>query len=96
MYINTNFEKLWFLYTTEGQPKGISINTYYAQQDIPYKSFYDWLRKRQKKVVPVCGGPSRRRGFYSGIFRGCRLICFCWLESGLCCQGFNYGYYSNL
>ena len=54
MYSNTDFEKLWFLYTTEGQPKGISINSYCAQQGIPYKSFYDWLRQRQKKVVPVC------------------------------------------
>lgn len=54
MYSNTDFEKLWFLYTTEGQPKGISINSYCVQQGISYKSFYDWLRKRQKNVVPVC------------------------------------------
>lgn len=54
MYNNTDFEKLWFLYTTEGHPKGISINSYCAQQGIPYKSFYDWLRQCQKKVVLVC------------------------------------------
>lgn len=53
MYSTSDFEKLWFLYQTEGSPKGISINTYCSNQGIPYTQFYDWLRRRQKSVVKV-------------------------------------------
>ena len=28
MYSNSDFEKLWFLYKTEGEPKGISLNSF--------------------------------------------------------------------
>ena len=30
MYSASDFEKLWFLYKTEGEPKGISLNTFCA------------------------------------------------------------------
>ena len=48
MYSTSDFEKLWFLYQTEGSPKGISINTYCAQHSIAYTQFYGWLRNRSK------------------------------------------------
>ena len=53
MYSNSDFEKLWFLYKTEGEPKGISINSFCVNQGIPYNQFNDWFRKTHKKIVPV-------------------------------------------
>ena len=32
MYSNSDFEKIWFLYKTEGEPKGISINSFVSTQ----------------------------------------------------------------
>ena len=48
-----DFERLWFLYKTEGEPKGVSINSFCISNNIPYTAFYDWFKKTQKKVVPV-------------------------------------------
>ena len=45
--------RLWFLYKTEGEPKGVSINSFCISNNIPYTAFYDWFKKTQKKVVPV-------------------------------------------
>lgn len=53
MYSNSDFEKVWFLYKTEGEPQGISINSFCVSQGIPYKHFNDWFRKTHKKIVPV-------------------------------------------
>ena len=53
MYSNSEFEKLWFLYKTEGEPKGISINSFCVSQGVPYNQFNDWFRKTHKKIVPV-------------------------------------------
>ena len=53
MYSNSDFEKLWFLYKTEGEPKGISINSFCVNQGVPYNHFNDWFRKTHKKIVPV-------------------------------------------
>ena len=53
MYSNSDFEKLWFLYKTEGEPKGISINSFCVNQGVPYNQFNDWFRKTHKKIVPV-------------------------------------------
>ena len=53
MYSNSDFEKLWFLYKTEGEPKGISINSFCVSQGIPYNQFNNWFRKTHKKIVPV-------------------------------------------
>ena len=49
MYSNSDFEKVWFLYKTEGEPKGISINSFCVSQGIPYTQFNDWFRKTHKK-----------------------------------------------
>ena len=43
----------WFLYKTEGEPKGVSINSFCISNNIPYTAFYDWFKKTQKKIVPV-------------------------------------------
>ena len=53
MYSASDFEKLWFLYKTEGEPKGISINSFCMNQGVPYSQFNDWFRKTHKKIVPV-------------------------------------------
>ena len=53
MFSNSDFEKLWFLYKTEGEPKGISINSFCVNQGVPYNQFNDWFRKTHKKIVPV-------------------------------------------
>ena len=53
MFSEKDFERLWFLYRTEGEPKGVSINSFCISNNIPYTAFYDWFKKTQKKVVPV-------------------------------------------
>ena len=51
--LNLKFERLWFLYKTEGEPKGVSINSFCISNNIPYTAFYDWFKKKQKKIEPV-------------------------------------------
>lgn len=53
MYSSKDLERLWFLYKTEGEPKGISINSFCVSNNVPYTVFYDWYKKTQKKAVPV-------------------------------------------
>lgn len=53
MFSEKDFERLWFLYKTEGEPKGVSINSFCISNNIPYTAFYDWFKKTQKKVVPA-------------------------------------------
>ena len=53
MYSASEFEKLWFLYKTEGEPKGVSINSFCMNQGVPYNQFNEWFRKTHKKIVPV-------------------------------------------
>ena len=53
MYSNSDFEKVWFLYKMEGEPKGIYINFFCVNQGVPYNRFNDWFRKTHKKIVPV-------------------------------------------
>ena len=53
MFSEKDFERLWFLYKTEGEPNGVSINSSCIGNNIPYTAFYDWFKKTQKKVVPV-------------------------------------------
>lgn len=49
MFSEKDFERLWFLYKTEGEPKGVSINSFCISNNIPYTAFYDWFKKTQKK-----------------------------------------------
>ena len=53
MFSEKDFERLWFLYQTEGELKGVSINSFCVSNNIPYTAFYDWFKKTQKKIVPV-------------------------------------------
>lgn len=53
MFSEKDFERLWFLYKTEGEPNGVSINSFCISNNIPYTAFYDWFKKTQKKIVPV-------------------------------------------
>ena len=41
------------IWRTEGEPNGVSINSFCIGNNIPYTAFYDWFKKTQKKVVPV-------------------------------------------
>ena len=60
MISNSDFEKLWFLYKTEGEPKGVSINAFCINRGINYNEFNKWFRKMHKAIVPVEieGGPA--------------------------------------
>ena len=51
MYSSSDFEKLCFLYKTEGEPKGISINSFCLTQGVPYRDFNTWFVKTRKKIV---------------------------------------------
>lgn len=53
MYSSKDLERVWFLYKTEGEPKGVSINSFCVSNNVPYTVFYDWYKKPQKKAVPV-------------------------------------------
>ena len=53
MISNSDFEKLWFLYKTEGVPKGISINAFCSSRGVNYNDFNKWYRKMHKSIVPV-------------------------------------------
>lgn len=53
MISSKDFEKLWFLYQTEGAPKGVSINSFCIQSGIPYNEFEKWYKKTRRSVVPV-------------------------------------------
>ena len=49
MLSEKDFERLWFPYKTEGEPNGVSINSFCIGNNIPYTAFYDWFKKTQKK-----------------------------------------------
>ncbi|MCI1683196.1 MAG: hypothetical protein LKI39_11645 [Bacteroides sp.] len=53
MFSNKDFEKLWFLYRTEGEPKNISIETFCSKNGIPYAQFNTWYRNTHKHIAPV-------------------------------------------
>ena len=39
MFSEKDFERLWFLYKTEGEPKGVSINSFCIGNNIPYTAY---------------------------------------------------------
>lgn len=45
MFSEKDFERLCFLYKTEGESKGVSINSFCIGNNIPYTAFYDWFKK---------------------------------------------------
>lgn len=53
MISSKDLEKVWFLYQTEGVPKGISINNFCLQRGVSYNEFDKWFRKTHRTVVPV-------------------------------------------
>ena len=53
MISNSDFEKLWFLYKTEGEPKGVSINAFCLSRGVNYNEFNKWFRKMHKSIVPL-------------------------------------------
>ena len=59
MISNSDFEKAWFLYKTEYEPKNVSINDFCIRKGFPYTEFNRWFRKTHKRIVPleVVGAP---------------------------------------
>ena len=53
MISNTDFEKLWFLYQTDGAQKGVSITSFCKQQGVPYNEFEKWYKKTHRTVARV-------------------------------------------
>jgi hypothetical protein len=53
MLSSTDFQKVWFLYQTEGAPKGISINSFCVNHGVPYNEFEKWYKKNHQKVAEV-------------------------------------------
>lgn len=51
--MSKSFKKLRIIYKTQGEPKGISINSFCISNNIPYTAFYDRFKKTQKEIVPV-------------------------------------------
>jgi|WetSurMetagenome_2_1015567.scaffolds.fasta_scaffold1145787_1 hypothetical protein len=51
MESTTDFEKLLFLYKTEG--KNMSIESFCINNGINYRSFDKWYRNTHKNIVPV-------------------------------------------
>lgn len=49
MHGSSDFEKLWFLYKTEGEPKGILIDLSCLTQGVLYRDFNSWFVKTRKK-----------------------------------------------
>jgi hypothetical protein len=53
MISNSEFEKLWVLYKTEGEPKGVSINAFCVSRGVNYREFNKWYYKMHKAIVPL-------------------------------------------
>lgn len=53
MFSEKDFERLWFLYKTEGEPQVVSINSLCISNNIPYTAFYGWFKETQKNIVHV-------------------------------------------
>jgi hypothetical protein len=53
MYSSSDFEKVWFLYKTEGEPKGISINAFCENQGVPYEQFMTGSIRHARKSSPL-------------------------------------------
>ena len=51
MYSDKDFQTFWFRYKTEGEPHGISFNSFCINQGVPYKQFYAWFKKHAKDTV---------------------------------------------
>ena len=50
MFSSKDFEKLWFLYQTEGVPEEESINSFCEKNGVPYEEFDKWFRKTHQSV----------------------------------------------
>ena len=53
MFSSKDFEKLWFLYQTEGVPEEESINSFCEKNGVPYEEFDKWFRKTHQSVGRV-------------------------------------------
>ena len=54
MISNSDFEKLWILYKTEGEPKGVSINAF-CSRGINYREFFDKRNGKAERNNGIIG-----------------------------------------
>ena len=90
MFSEKDFERLWFLYKTEGEPNGVSINSFCIGNNIPYTAFYDWFTPD----FPVDGKTGEEQQYDGGGDGGgqqpdgqclrLRYVLFSCVECGLC------------
>lgn len=59
MYSSCDFQKHWFLYKTEGAPKGISLEFFCWSSIIPYKPYSKWFGNYHRAVMPSYKTPDR-------------------------------------
>jgi len=50
MYSDKDFQTFWFRYKTEGEPHGISNNSFCINQGVPYKQFYAWFKEKVDSI----------------------------------------------
>ena len=50
MLSEKDFERLWFLYKTESEPKGVSINSFCISNYILYTAFYVGSRRHRRRL----------------------------------------------
>lgn len=50
MFSEKDFERLWFLYKTEGEPKGVSINSFCISNNIPTLYSMTGSRRHRRRL----------------------------------------------
>lgn len=53
MISSKDFQKLWFLYQTEGAPKNITIEAFCQSYGIPFAQFNTWYHKSHRAISKV-------------------------------------------
>ena len=48
-----DYEKLWFMYQSEGLPQNMSINDFCIKNGVSYTEFNKWFRSHHKSVIPI-------------------------------------------
>ena len=51
MYSSKDLERLWFLYKSEGYPKGVSINSFYMFNNVLYSVSMTGIRMPKKSFL---------------------------------------------
>lgn len=52
-YSNEDFERFYIRYKAEAMPRGVSIQAYCSNNNVPYNLFDKWYRDTRHKIVNV-------------------------------------------